>query len=107
MKRGSGHRQDGTGCGDDEGTNIGNVRSQRRRRRQQQMVNSDASIIQNNTQSTHAADISKSSPVVVQGTTTRSIHSIDTLGENVNLPDYVREHNSTLTFPEKVRLLYT
>jgi hypothetical protein len=31
-----------------------------------------------------------------------SIHSLDSIGENVYLPDYVRQHNSTLTFPEKV-----
>lgn len=30
-------------------------------------------------------------------------HSIGTLDDSVNLPEYVREHNTTLTFPEKVR----
>lgn len=30
-------------------------------------------------------------------------HNIATLGEDINLLDYVREHNTTLTFPEKVR----
>jgi hypothetical protein len=29
-------------------------------------------------------------------------HNIATLGDDVNLLDYVREHNTTLTFPEKV-----
>jgi hypothetical protein len=29
-------------------------------------------------------------------------HSIGTLDASVNLPEYVREHNTTLTFPEKV-----
>lgn len=29
-------------------------------------------------------------------------HSIELLDESVNLPEYVREHNTTLTFPEKV-----
>lgn len=37
-----------------------------------------------------------------QGPTT-SIHSLENIGENVYLPTYVIEHNSTLTFPEKVR----
>jgi hypothetical protein len=31
-------------------------------------------------------------------------HSIEALGIDVNLPDYVKVHNSTLTFPEKVRV---
>lgn len=43
-----------------------------------------------------------SRPAVAALQDTGGIHSIETLGENVHLPDYVREHNSTLTFPEKV-----
>ena len=32
-------------------------------------------------------------------------HSIDLLDESVNLPDHVRDNNTTLTFPEKVSYL--
>lgn len=73
-----------------------------RRRRQRQMGNDNAAnsyLTRINT-----TDLALTAPGKVQGTTT-STHSIASIGENVYLPDYVREHNTTLTFPEKVRFL--
>jgi hypothetical protein len=34
---------------------------------------------------------------------TVGFHQVGSLGENIDLPEYVREHNNTLSFPEKVR----
>jgi hypothetical protein len=106
MKRGSGHQSEGVGSGDERSTNNANKRSRRRRRGTHQMIDNNVTIIQNSVQRAYAADASLSSSATMQRISTGSIHSIDTLGENVNLPDYVREHNSTLTFPEKVRIKF-
>ena len=73
--------------------------SKRLRRRQRQMGNDDA--VNSYLTRINTTDLALTAPGKAQGTTT-STHSIASIGENVYLPDYVREHNSTLTFPEKV-----
>jgi hypothetical protein len=75
--------------------------SRRLRRRRRQI--GDDSAVNNNLPRMNVTDLVINAPTKGQGPTT-STHSIENLGENINLPDYVREHNSTLTFPEKVRL---
>lgn len=77
--------------------------SKRLRRRQRQMGNDDA--VNSYLTRINTTDLAPTAPGKVPGTTT-STHSIASIGENVYLPDYVREHNSTLTFPEKVRFCH-
>ena len=70
----------------------------RRRRRPTE----DDDAVRTNLRRRNSSDHALSASGKGQGPTA-SIHSIEHIGENVYLPDYVREHNSTLTFPEKVR----
>lgn len=75
-----------------------------RRRRRRHTENNDA--INTNTPREHPCitDLALTAPQKAPATT-NTIHDIDKIGEHVFLPDYVREHNSTLTFPEKVCFL--
>ena len=91
-KRDPNHESDDDGSISDD--------SKRLRRRRRQMGNGDAVNVK--LSELNATDVSVTTTGKSQGAPNSS-HSIANIGENVYLPDYVREHNSTLTFPEKVR----
>jgi hypothetical protein len=40
-----------------------------------------------------------------ESTSAVGCHVIEALDENVDLPEYVKEHQATLSFPEKVKLM--
>jgi hypothetical protein len=84
-----------------------NNRLQRRRRRQQQTPpattgNDDA--VYNNVPGRDGSEQDVTAAVNGPGPTI-TVHVLENIGENIYLPDYVRQHNSTLTFPEKVCLM--
>lgn len=96
MKRRTGKR-DPNHDSEDDGSVSDDSKRLRRRRRQMYSDNE----VNGNLPKISVNDLVLTAPTNGQGPTTSS-HSIENIGENVNLPDYVREHNSTLTFPEKV-----
>ncbi len=87
--------------GDDDGSATGSDSSMRRRRRRRQMENNDEFNAITPREYPCITDLALTAPHKVPATT-NTTHDIDKIEEHVFLPDYVREHNSTLTFPEKV-----